>query len=191
MGLFIILPPLLLLLALLPILYSLLSQFHYVPIYQRVNKFFLLYRHLLIYIHTIAIEKSSKELVPGDVLLLPTSGGYMMECDAVLIEGTCVVNESMLTGESIPITKVCNINTQVWSKKKNDSIMGNIFLILPIRSVFQMKMHHSNTICNDNMLYFLEQKFFKAKPKRVIIANPSSLGQVISGKLSIIFFTYT
>merc|ERR1719262_101907 len=32
-----------------------------------------------------AIEKSSKELVPGDVLLLPTSGGYMMECDAVLI----------------------------------------------------------------------------------------------------------
>ena len=45
-------------------------------------------------------------MVPGDVLLLPTNGGYMMECDAVLIEGTCVVNESMLTGESIPITKV-------------------------------------------------------------------------------------
>ena len=188
MGLFIILPPLLLLLALLPILYSLLSQFHYVPIYQRVNKFFLLYRHLLIYIHTIAIEKSSKELVPGDVLLLPTSGGYMMECDAVLIEGTCVVNESMLTGESIPITKVCNINTGLIEKKM---IVWVIFLTIPIRSVFQMKMHHSNTICNDNMLYFLEQKFFKAKPKRVIIANPSSLGQVISAKLSIIFFTYT
>ena len=181
MGLFIILPPLLLLLALLPILYSLLSQFHYVPIYQRVNKFFLLYRHLLIYIHTIAIEKSSKELVPGDVLLLPTSGGYMMECDAVLIEGTCVVNESMLTGESIPITKVCNINTSLIEKKM---IVWVIFLI-PIRSVFQMKMHHSNTICKDNMLYFLEQKFFKAKPKRVIIANPSSSGQVISVKLSI------
>lgn len=29
-----------------------------------------------------------------------------MECDAVLVEGTCVVNESMLTGESIPITKI-------------------------------------------------------------------------------------
>ena len=128
MGLFIILPPLLL-----PILYSLLSQFHYVPIYQRVNKFFLLYRHLLIYIHTIAIEKSSKELVPGDVLLLPTSGGYMMECDAVLIEGTCVVNESMLTGESIPITKVCNINTQVWSKKKI------FFLFFPSDQCFRWK----------------------------------------------------
>ena len=33
----------------------------------------------------------------------------MMECDAVLVEGTCVVNESMLTGESIPITKVNNV----------------------------------------------------------------------------------
>ena len=89
------------------ILYSLLSQFHYVPIYQCVNKF-------LLCIHYIAIEKSSKELVPGDVLFLPTSGGYMMECDAVLIEGTCVVNESMLTGESIPITKVCcNLFIQV------------------------------------------------------------------------------
>ena len=53
-----------------------------------------------------ALEISSVELVPGDVILLSTSGGFMMECDAVLIEGTCVVNESMLTGESIPITKV-------------------------------------------------------------------------------------
>ena len=53
-----------------------------------------------------ALTISSKELVPGDLILLPTGGGYMMECDAVLVDGTCVVNESMLTGESIPITKV-------------------------------------------------------------------------------------
>ena len=46
------------------------------------------------------------ELVPGDVMLLPSCGGVMVECDAVLVEGTCVVDESMLTGESIPITKV-------------------------------------------------------------------------------------
>lgn len=30
---------------------------------------------------------------------------HTMECDAVLISGDCIVNESMLTGESFPISK--------------------------------------------------------------------------------------
>jgi high-affinity K+ transport system ATPase subunit B len=34
------------------------------------------------------------------------AGGYTVECDSVLVDGTAVVNESMLTGESIPVTKV-------------------------------------------------------------------------------------
>ena len=55
---------------------------------------------------SIEVELSSKELVPGDQVLLPTNGGYTVECDSVLVEGSCVVNESMLTGESIPVTKV-------------------------------------------------------------------------------------
>ncbi|XP_033642678.1 probable cation-transporting ATPase 13A3 isoform X2 [Asterias rubens] len=44
------------------------------------------------------------DLVPGDLVELPTRG-CMMSCDAVLISGSCIVNESMLTGESVPITK--------------------------------------------------------------------------------------
>ena len=56
---------------------------------------------------SIEVELSSAELVPGDYVLLPTNGGYTVECDVVLVEGSCVVNESMLTGESIPVTKVC------------------------------------------------------------------------------------
>ncbi|XP_055933126.1 polyamine-transporting ATPase 13A3-like [Argiope bruennichi] len=48
---------------------------------------------------------SSKELVPGDVLILSQTP-FTMFCDAVLISGNCVVNESMLTGESTPITKI-------------------------------------------------------------------------------------
>ena len=48
----------------------------------------------------------SKELVPGDVIILPAGSSYVMECDAALISGNCTVDESMLTGESVPITKV-------------------------------------------------------------------------------------
>uniref|UniRef100_A0A671XDP9 ATPase 13A3 n=1 Tax=Sparus aurata TaxID=8175 RepID=A0A671XDP9_SPAAU len=46
----------------------------------------------------------STELVPGDVILIPANG-MIMPCDAVLTHGTCIVNESMLTGESVPVTK--------------------------------------------------------------------------------------
>uniref|UniRef100_A0A665UTB1 P-type ATPase A domain-containing protein n=1 Tax=Echeneis naucrates TaxID=173247 RepID=A0A665UTB1_ECHNA len=50
--------------------------------------------------HTIL----STDLVPGDVMVIP-SNGTIMPCDAVLVSGTCIVNESMLTGESVPVTK--------------------------------------------------------------------------------------
>lgn len=43
-------------------------------------------------------EVLSTDLVPGDVMVIP-SNGTIMPCDAVLISGTCIVNESMLTGK--------------------------------------------------------------------------------------------
>ncbi|XP_055118194.1 polyamine-transporting ATPase 13A2 isoform X4 [Symphalangus syndactylus] len=46
----------------------------------------------------------SSELVPGDCLVLPQEGG-LMPCDAALVTGECMVNESSLTGESIPVLK--------------------------------------------------------------------------------------
>ena len=49
-------------------------------------------------------EIDSTDLVPGDVISIP-SHGCLMACDAVLVTGTCIVNESMLTGESVPVTK--------------------------------------------------------------------------------------
>lgn len=45
-------------------------------------------------------------LVPGDVILVPPHGCVMC-CDAVLVTGSAIVNESMLTGESVPVTKSC------------------------------------------------------------------------------------
>ncbi|XP_068196725.1 polyamine-transporting ATPase 13A3-like [Antennarius striatus] len=46
----------------------------------------------------------STDLVPGDVIVLPANG-MVMPCDAALVQGSCIVNESMLTGESVPVTK--------------------------------------------------------------------------------------
>jgi cation-transporting ATPase 13A3/4/5 len=40
---------------------------------------------------------STDELVPGDILVLPPHG-CILHCDAVLLSGNCIVNESMLTG---------------------------------------------------------------------------------------------
>ncbi|XP_026683721.1 probable cation-transporting ATPase 13A3 [Diaphorina citri] len=43
---------------------------------------------------------STELLVPGDILVIPPHG-CVMHCDAVLLAGNCIVNESMLTG-SLP-----------------------------------------------------------------------------------------
>ncbi|CAD6193517.1 unnamed protein product [Caenorhabditis auriculariae] len=51
------------------------------------------------------VRIGSEQLVPGDILLIPPHGG-VMQCDCVLMNGTVIVNESVLTGESVPITKV-------------------------------------------------------------------------------------
>eukprot|EP00092_Neocalanus_flemingeri_P007619 GFUD01008222.1.p1 GENE.GFUD01008222.1~~GFUD01008222.1.p1 ORF type:complete len:1156 (+),score=221.75 GFUD01008222.1:90-3557(+) len=53
---------------------------------------------------THTVENSG--LVPGDVILVPPHGCVMC-CDAVLVTGSAIVNESMLTGESVPVTKSC------------------------------------------------------------------------------------
>lgn len=47
---------------------------------------------------------SSEDLVPGDCLILPQDG-LQMPCDAALLAGECLVDESMLTGESVPVLK--------------------------------------------------------------------------------------
>ena len=41
----------------------------------------------------------------GDLIEIPIGHEMMMGCDAVLLNGNCIVNESMLTGESVPVIK--------------------------------------------------------------------------------------
>lgn len=48
----------------------------------------------------------SEDLVPGDVFEITDSELAVFPCDAVLLTGDCIVNESMLTGESVPVSKI-------------------------------------------------------------------------------------
>jgi cation-transporting ATPase 13A3/4/5 len=46
---------------------------------------------------------NSLELVPGDVIVV--KAGLKLPCDAVLVNGCCVVDDSELSGESVPLLK--------------------------------------------------------------------------------------
>jgi cation-transporting ATPase 13A1 len=45
------------------------------------------------------------ELLPGDIFVMNSTSSTTMPVDALLLEGTCVMNEAILTGESISQTK--------------------------------------------------------------------------------------
>lgn len=49
-------------------------------------------------------QVDSNDVVPGDVFEVDSSM-TVVPCDALLINGECVINESMLTGESVPVSK--------------------------------------------------------------------------------------
>jgi len=45
-------------------------------------------------------------LVPGDIFDASDSTLSVFPCDALLLSGDAIVNESMLTGESVPVSKI-------------------------------------------------------------------------------------
>lgn len=71
----------------------------------------------------------SIELVPGDVFEVDPSLS-IIPCDALLINGECVINESMLTGESVPVTKVSSTSetVQYLSENFTSPILAKSFL---------------------------------------------------------------
>ncbi|ULT97405.1 hypothetical protein L3Y34_005309 [Caenorhabditis briggsae] len=105
-------------------------------------------------------KMDSSEIVPGDVMVIPPQG-CMMYCDCVLLNGTVIVNESMLTGESIPITK---------SAISDD---GH-------EKVFSMEKHGKNIIFNGTKV--LQTKYYKGQHVKALVirtAYSTTKGQLI------------
>ena len=67
----------------------------------------------------------SKDLVPGDIIQLIENS--KLTCDLILIKGTCVVEEAVITGESAPISKheLSNTDELFENKMSNPSLLYN------------------------------------------------------------------
>lgn len=77
------------------------------------------------------INLDSSELLPGDIVIVPE--GKCLPCDLVLLTGSAIVNESMLTGESVPVIKTSLPLTdqKIYSTKSSakHSLIGGTLVI--------------------------------------------------------------
>ncbi|KAM4693465.1 putative cation-transporting ATPase 13A4 [Discoglossus pictus] len=91
-------------------------------------------------------EVESHCLVPGDVIVL-TGKKLYLPCDAILITGGCIVNEGMLTGESVPVTKtpLPNIDNSVpWKMHSGEDYKRHILYCGT--EVIQTKAHGKDLV---------------------------------------------
>ena len=86
-------------------------------------------------------ELSSLELVPGDLFEVPDEG-ITLPCDSILVKGSVVINESMLTGESTPIIKSCLENTDdIYDSKLIDN--NNKYILYSGTKILQKKYNNN------------------------------------------------
>lgn len=53
--------------------------------------------NFIIFVFIENVKVKAQYLVPGDVIVIPF-GGCNIACDALLLSGNCIVDESLLTG---------------------------------------------------------------------------------------------
>jgi magnesium-transporting ATPase (P-type) len=73
-------------------------------------------------------ECDSTDLVPGDIVNLSGSNLSLVPADLFLLSGDAIINESMLTGESIPVykTPIKDDDLTKWRESKEEN--AKVFL---------------------------------------------------------------
>ncbi len=74
----------------------------------------------LIIRNNIEVELPIEEVVPGDIIIVKP--GQKIPVDGIVLEGDTAVDESMLTGESIPVDKKSGDNIYAASINKNGTV---------------------------------------------------------------------
>jgi cation-transporting P-type ATPase 13A2 len=70
---------------------------------------------------------SSADLVPGDIYEVSDPHLTIFPCDALLLTGDAIVNESMLTGESVPVSKLpCTRNEELYVLSLTSTISSEL-----------------------------------------------------------------
>jgi predicted P-type ATPase len=131
--------------------------------------------------------------VPGDVVLI-TKIDWVVPCDMIILNGSCIVNESGLTGESMPVQKkACKNDSAVIFDPKNHHIASHILFagttLLQLsdddsvgtpKPLASMKMHKQKP---DNCDLLSEKDFEIVEACVTATASSTNKGQIVSAIL--------
>ncbi|KAI0051214.1 P-type ATPase [Auriscalpium vulgare] len=79
-----------------------------------------------VFVDGIWLERDSSDLVPGDIINLIEPPLSLLPADLFLLSGDAIVNESMLTGESVPVSKIPVNSDDLARWRETRDILGDM-----------------------------------------------------------------
>ncbi|KAJ1916122.1 hypothetical protein H4219_003958 [Mycoemilia scoparia] len=100
------------------------------------------------------VKKSTRALVPGDVIVIEK--GMHMSCDATILSGNIVVDESSLTGEALPIRKFPIRMDQGNYDREGSGKMNTLFSGTTISQVSATPQVTGDLLANDRVIAIVQ-----------------------------------